>query len=167
MKSDKDRIDISAVEDHDGILTIRGGGAQRDWNGIHYKQGMSGKNVGTTSLSANIATIPPGGVAYVSTPNLLTLAPPGAEKSDNPWHVREYRAAEFRELCEAHFERVELLEQIEASIQARELELAELERQLADDWGNTETLAAHTAARKELTQLLERWEQLFEAAQQV
>ena len=50
----------------------------------------------------------PGGVAYVSTPNLLTLAPPGAEKSDNPWHVREYRAAEFRELCEAHFARVEL-----------------------------------------------------------
>jgi SAM-dependent methyltransferase len=51
----------------------------------------------------------PGGVAYVSTPNLLTLAPPGAEKSDNPWHVKEYRAVEFRELCEAHFERVELL----------------------------------------------------------
>jgi len=50
----------------------------------------------------------PGGVAYVSTPNLLTLAPPGAEKSDNPWHLREYRAAEFRELCEAHFERVEM-----------------------------------------------------------
>jgi 2-polyprenyl-3-methyl-5-hydroxy-6-metoxy-1,4-benzoquinol methylase len=51
----------------------------------------------------------PGGVAYVSTPNLLTLAPPGAEKSDNPWHVREYRAAEFSELCEAHFPRVEVL----------------------------------------------------------
>jgi 2-polyprenyl-3-methyl-5-hydroxy-6-metoxy-1,4-benzoquinol methylase len=50
----------------------------------------------------------PGGVAYVSTPNLLTLAPPGAEKSDNPWHVREYRADEFRQLCEAHFPRVEL-----------------------------------------------------------
>ncbi|MEY2579462.1 MAG: hypothetical protein QOI49_2286, partial [Verrucomicrobiota bacterium] len=32
--------------------------------GIHYKQGMSAKNVGTTKLSANIATIPPGGVAY-------------------------------------------------------------------------------------------------------
>jgi 2-polyprenyl-3-methyl-5-hydroxy-6-metoxy-1,4-benzoquinol methylase len=48
------------------------------------------------------------GVAYVSTPNLLTLAPPGAEKSDNPWHVREYRAEEFRALCEAHFPRVEL-----------------------------------------------------------
>ena len=50
-----------------------------------------------------------GGVAYVSTPNLLTLAPPGAEKSDNPWHVKEYRANEFRALCEAHFPRVELL----------------------------------------------------------
>ena len=59
------------------------------------------------------------------------------------------------------------LEQIEASIQARELELAELERRLADDWGNAETLAAHTAAREELQVLLERWEELFEAAQQV
>jgi uncharacterized RmlC-like cupin family protein len=57
-------IQLSAVEDHDGILTIRGGGARRDWNGIHYKQGMSAKNVGTKKLSANIATIPPGGVAY-------------------------------------------------------------------------------------------------------
>ncbi len=64
MKNEKDKVDPSAVEDHDGILTIRGGGAQRDWNGIHYKQGMSAKNVGTTKLSANIATIPPGGVAY-------------------------------------------------------------------------------------------------------
>ncbi len=51
----------------------------------------------------------PGGVAFVSTPNLLTLAPPGAEKSDNPWHVKEYRAEEFRGLCEPHFARVEML----------------------------------------------------------
>ena len=64
MKNEKDKVDPAAVEDHEGILTIRGGGAQRDWNGIHYKQGMSAKNVGTTKLSANIATIPPGGVAY-------------------------------------------------------------------------------------------------------
>jgi SAM-dependent methyltransferase len=55
------------------------------------------------------AMLAPGGVAYVSTPNLLTLAPPGAEKSDNPWHVKEYRADEFRALCEAHFPRVEML----------------------------------------------------------
>jgi SAM-dependent methyltransferase len=50
----------------------------------------------------------PGGVAYVSTPNLLTLAPPGAEKSDNPWHVHEYRAEEFRRLCQDHFPEVEV-----------------------------------------------------------
>src|SRR6185312_6071097 len=29
-------------------------------------------------------------VVYVSTPNVLTLAPVGAEKSGNPWHVKEY-----------------------------------------------------------------------------
>ncbi len=50
----------------------------------------------------------PGGVAYVSTPNLLTLAPPGAERSGNPWHLREYRPAEFEELCRRHFGRVEI-----------------------------------------------------------
>ncbi len=63
MKNGDDNVQRSAVEEHDGILTIRGGGARRDWNGIHYKQGMSAKNVGLTKLSANIATIPPGGVA--------------------------------------------------------------------------------------------------------
>ena len=51
----------------------------------------------------------PGGVAYVSTPNVLTLAPPGAERSGNPWHLREYRAEEFRALCLARFGRAELL----------------------------------------------------------
>jgi 2-polyprenyl-3-methyl-5-hydroxy-6-metoxy-1,4-benzoquinol methylase len=66
----------------------------------------------------------PGGVAYVSTPNLLTLAPPGAEKSDNPWHLHEYRAAEFRQLCEAHFPRVELFGLFHArKLRAHELAL--------------------------------------------
>ena len=50
----------------------------------------------------------PGGAAYVSTPNLLTLAPPGADKSDNPWHLREYRAEEFRALCASVFDSFEL-----------------------------------------------------------
>ena len=63
MNPQKDKIELSAVEDHGGLLTIRGGGSRRDWNGIHYKQGMSAKNVGTTKLSVNIATVPPGGVA--------------------------------------------------------------------------------------------------------
>ena len=53
--------------------------------------------------------IGPGGVAYVSTPNVLTLAPEGEERSGNPWHVSEYRAEEFRALCERHFGSVELL----------------------------------------------------------
>jgi SAM-dependent methyltransferase len=51
----------------------------------------------------------PGGTAYISTPNLLTLAGPDRQKSDNPWHIREYRADEFRELCGSVFEQVELL----------------------------------------------------------
>jgi methyltransferase family protein len=48
------------------------------------------------------------GTVYVSTPNLLTLAPPGADKSGNPWHLREYRVAEFRALCQSVFDRVDL-----------------------------------------------------------
>jgi SAM-dependent methyltransferase len=55
------------------------------------------------------ALIEPGGVAYVSTPNVLTLAPKGAERSGNPWHVREYQPGEYRELCERHFAHVDLL----------------------------------------------------------
>ena len=51
------------VEGHDGLMWIRGSGLCRDWNGIRYKLGMSGKNVGAKELSMNVATIPPGGVA--------------------------------------------------------------------------------------------------------
>src|SRR3954453_19045711 len=52
------------VEGRDGISVIRGHGNCRDWNGIHYRIGMSGKNVGAKDLSMNVATIPPGGVAH-------------------------------------------------------------------------------------------------------
>jgi 2-polyprenyl-3-methyl-5-hydroxy-6-metoxy-1,4-benzoquinol methylase len=64
----------------------------------------------------------PGGVAYVSTPNVLTLAPEGAERSGNPWHVREYRAGEFAQLCRAHFPAVELF----GLFHARKLRVHEL-----------------------------------------
>ena len=57
-------IDQSVVEDGDGILVIRGGGKERGWNGIQYKQGLSGKNVGSEGLSINVATVPPGAIAY-------------------------------------------------------------------------------------------------------
>lgn len=48
------------------------------------------------------------GPVFVSTPNVLTLAPKGAERSGNPWHVHEYRHGEFARLCEAHFGSVEM-----------------------------------------------------------
>ena len=64
----------------------------------------------------------PEGVAYVSTPNVLTLAPAGEERSGNPWHVREYRPEEYRALCERHFSRVDLL----GLFHARKLRLHQL-----------------------------------------
>ena len=57
------------------------------------------------------------------------------------------------------------LEQLEASIEAREAELGELERKLAEDWADVDTLTAHKAARDDLQSLLARWEELFESAQ--
>ena len=51
------------VERHAGLAWIRGSGVCRRWNGIDYKLGMSGKNVGAKSLSMNVAVIPPGGIA--------------------------------------------------------------------------------------------------------
>ncbi len=63
--SDENAADYAApVEAHQGIFTIRGSGTWRAWNGIRYNTGMSGKNVGAKQLSMNVATIPPGGVAY-------------------------------------------------------------------------------------------------------
>jgi SAM-dependent methyltransferase len=49
----------------------------------------------------------PDGSVYVSTPNVLTLAPKGAARSDNPWHVREYRPSEFEQLCQECFATVQ------------------------------------------------------------
>jgi SAM-dependent methyltransferase len=71
--------------------------------------------------------IGPTGVAYVSTPNVLTLAPKGAERSGNPWHVREYRPHEYRALCERHFARVDLLGLFHArKLRAHELAIEHL-----------------------------------------
>jgi ATP-binding cassette, subfamily F, member 3 len=56
------------------------------------------------------------------------------------------------------------LERIESEIAAREAEVRDLEAQLAADWSNVETLAAHKASRDALQALLERWERLFAEA---
>lgn len=68
-------------------------------------------------------------VVFVSTPNVLTLAPKGAERSDNPWHVHEYRAQEFRQLCLGTFEHVELY----GLFHARKLRVHELALRLGWD----------------------------------
>jgi uncharacterized RmlC-like cupin family protein len=61
----EETIDLAApVEGNDGISVIRRKDDCRGWNGIHYKIGMSGKNMAAKELSMNVATIPPGGVAY-------------------------------------------------------------------------------------------------------
>ena len=58
-------IDLGqCVEGGDGISVVRGSGNCRSWNNIHYKVGLSAKNVGSRKLSMNVATIPPGGVAF-------------------------------------------------------------------------------------------------------
>jgi uncharacterized RmlC-like cupin family protein len=63
MKPDQS-INLTQVEAHAGIKVLRGGGDKRGWNGIHYQQGLSGKNVGAQALSINVATVPPGAIAY-------------------------------------------------------------------------------------------------------
>ncbi|MEO8448207.1 MAG: cupin domain-containing protein [Gemmatimonadota bacterium] len=47
-----------------GIHVLRSSALCRAWNGIQYKAGLSGKNVGSKELSMNVATVPPGAVAY-------------------------------------------------------------------------------------------------------
>lgn len=54
----------TAVENLGGIAVLRGSGLTRGWNGIRYKTGLSGKNSSAKQLSMNVATIPPGGVAF-------------------------------------------------------------------------------------------------------
>lgn len=52
------------VEGNEGISVIRPSEICRSWNNIRYKPGLSAKNVGSKKLSMNVATIPPGGVAF-------------------------------------------------------------------------------------------------------
>jgi ATP-binding cassette subfamily F protein 3 len=56
------------------------------------------------------------------------------------------------------------LELLEARIAGLETRISELEAKLAEDWTNMDVLTAHRAARDELTELIARWEVLFEEA---
>jgi ATP-binding cassette subfamily F protein 3 len=56
------------------------------------------------------------------------------------------------------------LELLEARIAGLETHISELEAKLAEDWTNMDVLTAHRTARDELTELIARWEVLFEEA---
>jgi SAM-dependent methyltransferase len=84
------------------------------------------------------------GTVFVSTPNVLTLAPRGASRSDNPWHVHEYRAQEFERLCRARFAAVEMF----GLFHARKLRVHELALRIGWD-------AVH--ARLHLTERFYAW----------
>jgi SAM-dependent methyltransferase len=74
------------------------------------------------ALLERLARVAP--VSYISTPNRLTLAPPGAQKSDNPWHLREYTLGEYRDLLESRFAQVRILGLFHArKLRAHELAL--------------------------------------------
>jgi uncharacterized RmlC-like cupin family protein len=62
--AEHDDAQTQAVEDLDGISIIRGTENTREWNNIRYALGLSGKNTSAQHLSMNVATVPPGGVAY-------------------------------------------------------------------------------------------------------
>jgi SAM-dependent methyltransferase len=107
------RFERALVEDFDG-----GGGGQ-SFDAVVFLQTIEHVE-DPGALLERFASVAP--TSYVSTPNRLTLAPAGAEKSDNPWHLREYTAEEYLELVEPHFANVELY----GLFHARKLRLHEL-----------------------------------------
>jgi ATP-binding cassette subfamily F protein 3 len=90
---------------------------------------------------------------YVREREARTAPPPPAAKPAKSAKARPPRKAAPSEL-----------ERIEAQIAERETIVADLERRLAEDWNDVETLAAHRQARDELQSLLHRWETVFERA---
>ena len=94
------------------------------WDAIVFLQTIEHVPDPAAMLSRFGRLLAPGGVAYVSTPNRLTLAPAGAERSDNPWHVREYTPQEYLDLVAPAFGSVQLLGLFHArKLRAHELAL--------------------------------------------
>src|SRR5204863_5838489 len=54
----------AAIESAAGIHVLRDHSITRGWNNIRYRTGLSARNTPTRRLSMNVATVPPGGVAY-------------------------------------------------------------------------------------------------------
>jgi 2-polyprenyl-3-methyl-5-hydroxy-6-metoxy-1,4-benzoquinol methylase len=78
------------------------------WDAIVFLQTVEHVHDAGALLERFAGLLAPGGAAYISTPNRLTLAPAGAQKSGNPWHVREYTPAEYHELLAPRFSHVQL-----------------------------------------------------------
>ena len=55
---------IPDAEHGAGIHVLRSSAICRAWNGIQYQAGLSGANVGSRQLSMNVATVPPGAIAF-------------------------------------------------------------------------------------------------------
>ena len=54
----------SAIESLAGLHVLRDHSITRGWNNIRYRTGLSARNTPAKKLSMNVATVPPGGVAY-------------------------------------------------------------------------------------------------------
>lgn len=55
---------VPDAERGEGIHTLRASAICRAWNGIQYRAGLSSRNVGSKQLSMNVATVPPGAIAF-------------------------------------------------------------------------------------------------------
>jgi Methyltransferase domain len=94
----------AALEHFRGLVAAGADTGQRDGAaGQRNKAGRQRDGAGAGGQAGAVGT-----TVYLSTPNVLTLAPKGAARSDNPWHVHEYRASEFEQLCREHFSSVAL-----------------------------------------------------------
>ncbi len=118
--------DPGAVLDHFRSLLADGG---RDGGEEEDARAPRAGDRGAGGRGADRRAATGRGTVYVSTPNVLTLAPKGAPRSDNPWHIHEYRAGEFEALCRAHFASVQLF----GLFHARKLRVHELALKLGWD----------------------------------
>jgi ATP-binding cassette subfamily F protein 3 len=101
-----------------------------------------------------IASYPGGWADYVRAQEAdeIAAAPPPKPKVEKPKPKRPAKPKRSP------------IELVEAEVARAEERVAQLERQLADDWGDTALVAAHRDAREDLAALLSRWEALFEAS---
>ena len=119
-RSDNLRFERGPVESH---------GESGSFDAVVFLQTIEHVHDPAAVLRHFARLLAPGGTVYVSTPNLLTIAPPGAVKSSNPWHIKEYRAHEFDALCRTVFADVDLL----GLVHARRLRLHALALRLGWD----------------------------------